>query len=67
MTVDAAKSRRTAAYLLSLVALLGFAAVGCSDIHPEPNIEEGGLLESPVHENQQVIQREEQQHENQMR
>jgi hypothetical protein len=30
--------------------IAGFAAVGCSEIHPEPNIEEGGLLESPTHE-----------------
>jgi hypothetical protein len=30
--------------------ILGFAAVACSNIHPEPDVEEGGLLESPTHE-----------------
>ena len=35
---------------LVLASILGFAAVGCADIHPEPNVEEGGVLESPTHE-----------------
>jgi hypothetical protein len=34
--------------MVSVVACL--AATGCSDIHPAPNVEEGGLLESPTHE-----------------
>lgn len=64
MTANVTKSRRTAAHLLSLVALLGLAAVGCSEIHPEPNVEEGGLLESPTHEADSLRQFEERQHEN---
>jgi hypothetical protein len=36
--------------LLIVSALACFAVVSCSEIHPEPNIEEGGLLESPTHE-----------------
>ena len=34
--------------LLSVTACLG--AAGCSEIDPEPNVGEGGLLESPTHE-----------------
>jgi hypothetical protein len=44
---DASRSKRG---LLSLIVLVGVAAVGCSEIHPAPEVEEGGLLESPTHE-----------------
>jgi hypothetical protein len=59
MTVDVARSKRTAAYLLSIGALVGLAAAGCSEIRPESDVEEGGLLESPTHEQDAVHQREE--------
>jgi hypothetical protein len=36
--------------LVLACVVAGFAAVGCSEIHPEANVEEGGLLESPTHE-----------------
>jgi hypothetical protein len=41
---------RAAFCLLAVLVLVGFAAAACSDIRPEPNAEEGGLLESPTHE-----------------
>jgi hypothetical protein len=45
-------------FLVSVVA--SFAAAGCSDIRPEPNVEEGGLVESETHE--QDTLREDEQH-----
>ena len=36
--------------LLFTVALIGSAAASCSEIRPEPDVEQGGLLESPTHE-----------------
>jgi hypothetical protein len=50
-------------FLLSVVAC--FAAAGCSDIHPEPNVEEGGVLESETHE--QDTFRESEEHQEQHR
>jgi hypothetical protein len=47
--------------LVALVALVGLAAVGCSDIHPEPNVMQGGVLDSPTHEADAMRQREERQ------
>jgi hypothetical protein len=40
-------------------AVAGFAAAGCSDIHPEANDEGGGVLDSPTHEADQERQQEE--------
>jgi hypothetical protein len=50
MDQGARRSMPSAFGLLSVIALVGVAAVGCSDIHPEPNMEESGMLESPTHE-----------------
>jgi hypothetical protein len=63
MTVDA-RSKRAAACLLSIVALVGLAAAGCSEIRPESDVEEGGLLESPTHEQDAVRRTEERQRQN---
>jgi hypothetical protein len=46
-------------HLLSVIALVGIAAVGCSDIRPEPNVEESGMLESPTHESDALRETEE--------
>ena len=35
---------------LVLASIVGIAASGCADIRPESDVEEGGLLESPTHE-----------------
>jgi hypothetical protein len=50
MDQGARRSMPSAFHVLSVIALVGVAAVGCSDIHPEPNMEESGMLESPTHE-----------------
>jgi hypothetical protein len=47
--------------MMSVVACL--AVTGCSDIHPAPNVEEGGLLESPTHEADALRQDEHQEQE----
>jgi hypothetical protein len=64
MTVNAAKPKHTASCLLAVVALVGFVASGCSEIRPEPNVEEGGLLESPTHEADSLRRTEERQQQN---
>jgi len=46
---------------LALAGIVGFAAAGCADIHPEPDVEEGGLLESPTHEQDSLHREEEHQ------
>jgi hypothetical protein len=56
MSHDATASKPLASCLLAGVALVGLAAVGCSEIQPEPNAEQGGLLESPTPE-QDALQR----------
>lgn len=45
---------------LALASIVGFVAVGCADIRPEPDVEEGGLLESPTHEQDSLRRVEEQ-------
>ena len=59
MSSDSQRSKRVfgALFLVSVVA--GFAAAGCSDITPEPNVEEGGLLESETHEQDSLRDEEE--------
>jgi hypothetical protein len=49
MDSDSQTLKRAGA-LVVMSALACFATAGCSEIHPEPNVEEGGLLESPTHE-----------------
>jgi hypothetical protein len=50
MKRDVMGSSRAASWLLAALALAGFAAAACSEIHPEPNSEGGGVLEAPTHE-----------------
>ena len=57
-------TNRTASCLLAVLVLAGFAAAACSDIRPEPNAEEGGLLESPTHEADSLRRSEERQEQN---
>ena len=49
---------------LALAGIVGFAAVGCADIRPESDVEEGGLLESPTHEADSLRRTEERQQQN---
>jgi hypothetical protein len=49
------------------MVLLGFAAVGCAESQPGPNVEEGGLLESPTHEADALRRAEERQEQNRSR
>jgi hypothetical protein len=46
---DRPEQLRAFSALILLSATACFGAVGC-EIRPEPNVEEGGLLESPTHE-----------------
>ena len=64
MNHDATRLKPVAPCLLAAVALVGFAAVGCSEVHPGPNVEEGGLLESPTHEADSLRRAEERQEQN---
>jgi hypothetical protein len=50
MYSDSQRLKRVAGGLLLVSVVACFATVGCSDIHPAPNVEEGGLLESQTHE-----------------
>ena len=42
--------QHSAGALILLSATACFRAAGCTEIDPEPSVEEGGLLESPTHE-----------------
>ena len=55
---------RAATRLLAVLVLAGFAAAACSEIRPEPNAEEGGVLESPTHEADALRRSEERQEQN---
>jgi hypothetical protein len=60
MDRDVREAKPLASVLLALVAL---ASVGCSEIDPEPNAAQGGVLDSPTHEadtNRQMEERQEQ-------
>jgi hypothetical protein len=59
MERGARRTNPSAFHLLSVIAFVGVAAVGCSDIHPAPNVEEGGMLESPTHESDALRETEE--------
>ena len=61
---DLPRARPIALCLLALAALVGFAAVGCSEIHPEPNVEQGGVLDLPTHQAESMRQMEERQERN---
>jgi hypothetical protein len=64
MKRDMTGSNRAASCLLAVLMLAGFAAAGCSEIHPEPNSEEGGVLESRTHEADALRRAEERQQQN---
>jgi hypothetical protein len=57
-------SNRAGSCLLAALVLAGFAAAGCSEIRPEPNAQEGGVLESPTHEADALRRAEERQQQN---
>jgi hypothetical protein len=63
MNHDATRLKPLAPCLLAAVVLVG-SAVGCSEVRPEPNVEEGGLLESPTHEADSLRRAEERQEQN---
>ena len=65
MFSDSLRFKRVFGGLFLLSVAASFAAAGCSDIRPEPNVEEGGLLESETHE--QDSMRQEEQHQEQQR
>ena len=55
---------RTASCLLAVLVLAGFAAAACSGIQPEPNAQQGGVVESPTHEADSLRRSEERQEQN---
>jgi len=59
MYSDSQRLKRVFGGLLLVSAVTCFATAGCSDIQPEPNVEEGGLLESPTHEQDSMREEEE--------
>lgn len=62
MDSQSRRSKRVSGSLRLVSAVACLAAVACSDIRPEPNVEEGGMLESPTHE-QDALHEEERQEE----
>ena len=50
MNGDNQRTKRILSGLLLLSVVACFGAAGCGDIHPEPNIEEGGMVDAPTHE-----------------
>jgi hypothetical protein len=64
LKADMTDSKRVASCLLAVIVLVGFAAAGCSEIRSEPNVQEGGLLESPTHEADALRRAEERQEQN---
>jgi hypothetical protein len=63
MYSNSQRVKRVFGGLLLVSAVASFAAVGCNDIQPEPNVEEGGLLESPTHEADSMREEEQRQEE----
>jgi hypothetical protein len=61
---DLTGAKRAASCLLVALALIGFAAVACTEIRPEPNVEQGGVLESSTHEADSLRRAEERQEQN---
>jgi hypothetical protein len=58
------KWKRTASCLPFAVALIGLASAGCSEIRPEPDVEQGGVLEAPTHEADALRRAEQRQEQN---
>jgi hypothetical protein len=50
MSGDNERLRRSSSGALMIGVLACVVAAGCSDIRPEPNVQEEGMLESPTHE-----------------
>jgi hypothetical protein len=44
-----------------MIAALGAGLAACSDIRPEPNVQEEGMVESPTHEADSLRRAEERQ------
>jgi hypothetical protein len=63
MYSNSQRVKRVFGGLLLVSAVACFVAAGCSDIQPEPNVEEGGLLESPTHEADSMREEEQRQEE----
>jgi hypothetical protein len=61
MCGDRDRSRRISGALLLVSALACFAAAGCADIHPAPDDEGGGMVESPTDEQDQLHEEEQRQ------
>ena len=59
MDGDSSRVRRVCCSVFLAGVVAGFAAAGCSDIHPEGNDEGGGVMDSPTHEADQERQQEE--------
>jgi hypothetical protein len=64
MFSDSLRLKRAFGGLFLVSVAASFAATGCSDIRPEPNVEEGGLLESETHEQDTLREFEEHQQQN---
>jgi hypothetical protein len=64
MAPHAKGSKRAPSCLLFVIALIGVAAAGCSEIRPEPDVEQGGVLQSPTHEADALRRAEERQEQN---
>jgi hypothetical protein len=50
MNRDVTEAKLFASSLFAVIALVGFAAVGCSEINPESNVEEAAVLDAPTEE-----------------
>lgn len=47
---DSERSRQVSGGLVMMSVVACLVVTGCSDIHPAPNSEEGGMMESTTHE-----------------
>jgi hypothetical protein len=63
MSSDRQRVKRAFGGLLVLSAVAGFVAAGCSEIHPAPNDEQAGDLQSPTQEQDELRQDEQRQEE----
>jgi len=50
MNRDVTEAKLLASCLPAMIALVGFAAVGCSEINPESNVEEAAAIDAPTEE-----------------
>jgi hypothetical protein len=61
MNRDVMGAKPLASCLLAVVALVGFAVVGCSDMRSESNVEQGSAVGSPTEEADVIRRMEERQ------